>query len=74
MQTVRAPTGGNNQSGSAPSCEINIQPIAKIEITAKISWHTFRHTFSSILKQSGRHIKVVQELMRHASSTMMLDI
>jgi len=42
-------------------------------ITKKISWHTFRHTFSSILKQSGQDIKVVQELMRHASSTMTLD-
>jgi integrase len=51
-----------------------IQPIAKqIGITKKISWHTFRHTFSSILKQSGQDIKVMQELMRHASSTMTLD-
>ena len=52
----------------------HIQPAArKLGITKRISWHTFRHTFSSILKANGEDIKVVQELLRHATSRMTLD-
>ena len=47
----------------------HIQPIArKLGITKKISWHTFRHTFSSLLKANGEDVKVVQELLRHATA------
>jgi integrase len=38
-----------------------------------MSWHTFRHTFSSILKSNGEDVKVVQELLRHSTSRMTLD-
>jgi integrase len=52
----------------------HIQPIAwKLGITKKISWHTFRHTFSSLLKANGEDVKVVQELLRHATVRMTLD-
>src|SRR2546425_13246911 len=52
----------------------HIQPLAlKLGINKKISWHTFRHTFSSILKANGEDVKVVQELLRHATSRMTLD-
>jgi integrase len=52
----------------------HIQPVArKLGITKKLSWHTFRHTFSSILKANGEDVKVVQELLRHATSRMTLD-
>ena len=52
----------------------HIQPVAlKLGINKKISWHTFRHTFSSILKANGEDVKVVQELLRHATSRMTLD-
>jgi len=38
-----------------------IQPTArKLGIQKKVSWHTFRHTFSSILKGNGEDVKVVQ--------------
>jgi len=51
-----------------------IQPVAReLGIHKKISWHTFRHTFSSILKANGEDVKVVQELLRHATSKMTLD-
>ena len=51
-----------------------IQPIArKLGIQKKMSWHTFRHTFSSILKGNGEDVKVVQELLRHSTSRMTLD-
>ena len=51
-----------------------IQPMARnLGIQKKMSWHTFRHTFSSILKGNGEDVKVVQELLRHSTSRMTLD-
>jgi integrase len=51
-----------------------IQPMARsLGIEKKMSWHTFRHTFSSILKGNGEDVKVVQELLRHSTSRMTLD-
>ena len=43
-------------------------------ITKRIGWHTFRHTFSTLLKASGVDVKVMQELLRHANSRITLDI
>ena len=42
-------------------------------ITKKVSWHTFRHSFSTLLRANGEDAKVVQELLRHASAKMILD-
>jgi len=39
----------------------------------RIGWHTFRHTYSSLLRQNRTDIKVTQELLRHASSRVTLD-
>ena len=52
-----------------------IEPIKSLYmgIQKKMSWHTFRHTFSSILKGNGEDVKVVQELLRHSTSRMTLD-
>lgn len=51
-----------------------IQPIARqLGITKRIGWHTFRHTFSTLLKANGEDVKVVQELLRHATTRMTLD-
>jgi Phage integrase family len=50
------------------------QPVAKrIGIKPRIGWHTFRHTFSSLLRATRADIKVMQELLRHASSRVTLD-
>jgi integrase len=46
---------------------------AKIGITQQIGWHTFRHTYSSLLRANKTDIKVTQELLRHASSRVTLD-
>jgi len=41
-----------------------IQPVARhLGINKKVSWHTFRRTFSSILKSNVEDVKVVQELL-----------
>jgi integrase len=51
-----------------------IQPMArKLGIEKKMSWHSFRHTFSSILNGNGEDVKVVQEFLRHSTSRMTLD-
>ena len=51
-----------------------IRPVAaKIGITQHVGWHTFRHTYSSLLRANKTDIKVTQELLRHASSRVTLD-
>jgi len=42
-------------------------------ITKKFGWHTFRHTYSTLLRHVGADIKVMQELLRHASSRVTMD-
>lgn len=42
-------------------------------ITKRIGWHTFRHTFSTLMASLGVEAKVVQELMRHASFRTTMD-
>jgi len=40
-----------------------LQPAAKrVKITKRIGWHTFRHTYSSLLSEYGNDVKVVQEV------------
>jgi integrase len=52
-----------------------IQPAAlRAGITKRVGWHTFRHSYSSLLIANGENVKVVQELMRHASSRFTLDV
>jgi integrase len=46
---------------------------AEVGIAQHIGWHTFRHTYSSLLRANKTVIKVTQELLRHASSRVTLD-
>ncbi len=51
-----------------------IRPIAiQVGITKPIGWHTFRHTYSTLLRAARVDIKVMQELLRHASSRVTMD-
>ena len=53
----------------------HIQPAAKkLSIEKRIGWHTFRRTYSTLLKDNGEDVKVVQELLRHSSIKMTLDV
>lgn len=53
----------------------HVRPAATAaEITKTIGWHTFRHSVGSHLGQSGENVKVVQELLRHASSRITQDV
>lgn len=46
----------------------------RAKITKHIGWHTFRRTFSTLLKANGEDVKVVQELLRHATVKMTLEV
>ena len=43
-------------------------------ITKWVGFHTFRHTYSTLLKANGKDVKVVQELMRHANISTTMNI
>ena len=45
----------------------------KIGLRKHIGWHTFRHTFGTILNANGENPKVIQELMRHANLKVTMD-
>ena len=52
-----------------------IKPAAKkAGIHKNIGWHTFRHSFGTLLKANGEDVKTVQELLRHANSKITLDV
>ena len=52
-----------------------LQPAAKrAGITKWVGFHTFRHTYSTLLKANGEDVKVVQELMRHANISTTMNI
>jgi integrase len=52
-----------------------IQPVAKrLGITKRIGWHTFRRTYTSLLHANGEDVKVVQELLRHGSARITMDV
>lgn len=53
----------------------HIQPVIKrLGISKRVSWHTFRRTYTTLLQANREDVKVVQELLRHSSSRITLDI
>lgn len=52
-----------------------IRPVAeRLGIEKRIGWHTFRHTYSTLLRSVGTELKVMQELLRHSSLRSTIDI
>jgi integrase len=47
--------------------------IEKLDINKRIGWHTFRHSYSTLLRNLGTDIKVQQDLLRHSSARLTLD-
>jgi integrase len=54
-------------AGHRLGLEANGQPI-------NLGWHTFRHTYRSLLDASGAPIGVQQKLMRHAQVSTTMDV
>ena len=44
------------------------------KIQKRVGFHTFRHTYTTLLTQNNEEVKVVQELLRHANSRIALDL
>ena len=45
-----------------------VRPVAqRVGIQKCIGWHTFRHTYSTLLRSVGTEFKVMQELLRHST-------
>ncbi len=59
----------------AIALRVYIRPALKTAgITGKVGWHTFRHSFATILKSHGEDVKTVQELLRHANSSITMNL
>ena len=53
----------------------HIEPVVReLDIQKRVSWHTFRRTYTSLLHANGEDVKVVQELLRHGSAKVTLDV
>jgi integrase len=54
--------------------EKHVKPAAIAAGLGNMGWHTFRHTYSSMLRQLGVDLKVQQELLRHADVRTTLNV
>jgi integrase len=60
---------------STAMLETQIKPAARIaKLEGRIGWHTFRHSYSSMLRQLGVDVKVQQELLRHADIRTTINV
>jgi integrase len=48
--------------------------VVAAKINKTVGWHTFRRSLASLLATKGEHIKVVQELLRHANASITQDL
>jgi site-specific recombinase XerD len=52
----------------------HIKPaLLKAGISAKVGWHTLRHSFGTLMKANGEDLKTIQELLRHATFKVTAD-
>jgi len=67
-------TGGRQPFWPENLLRRHIRPAAKrVGIGKRIGWHTFRHSYATLLKANGEDVKTVQESLRHATSRITLD-
>jgi integrase len=48
--------------------------VQRAGISKRVGFHTFRHTYTTLLTQNNKDVKVLQELLRHANSRITLDL
>ena len=57
-----------------PVIRNHIRPAAKRAGIAKpVTWHCFRHSFSTLLVDNNNDVKTAQQMMRHANSRVTLN-
>lgn len=54
--------------------EHHLVPAGKMAGIGRVGWHTFRHTYSTLLRAFGVDVKVQQELLRHADIRTTMNI
>jgi len=54
--------------------EDHIKPAAERAGIGKVGWHTFRHTYSTLLGSLATDIKVQQELLRHSNIQTTMNV
>jgi integrase len=53
----------------------HVQPaVRELGIEKRVAWHTFRRTYTTLLHANGEDVKVVQELLRHGSVKVTMDV
>jgi site-specific recombinase XerD len=53
----------------------HVKPAVKAAgITKNVGWHTFRHSYATLLKGNGEDVKTVQESLRHATFQVTMDV
>ena len=53
----------------------HIEPVIReLGINKRVSWHTFRRTYTTLLQANREDVKVVQELLRHGSAKVTMDV
>lgn len=53
----------------------HIEPVIReLGIDKRVSWHTFRRTYTTLLQANREDVKVVQELLRHGSVKVIMDV
>jgi integrase len=68
-------TNGKRPYWAESALKAHIRPAAEsARINKTIGWHTFRHSLASLLGSMKEDTKTVQELMRHASSKITMDV
>jgi integrase len=58
---------GGRPRGQQNILQRHLMPAALRAGIGKIGWHTFRHSYSTMLRGVGTDIKVQQELLRHST-------
>ena len=58
---------GGRPRGQQNILQRHLRPAALRAGIGKIGWHTFRHSYSTMLRGAGTDIKVQQELLRHST-------
>ena len=48
--------------------------VTATKITKQVAFHTFRHTYTTLLTQNKEDVKVVHELLCHANIRITLDL
>jgi integrase len=54
--------------------QLYIKPVAAKLVVPLKGWHTLRHSYTTLLRQNGNNPKVVQDLLRHASYGITMNI